>query len=537
MVSSAEAMATQVGLSVLQRGGNAVDAAAAVALALNVTESFSSGIGGGCFILIRMADGREVAIDGRETAPARATRLMYVPSDAAHDSTLSTIGVLAAGTPGELAALNLAVRQYGKLPLAQILEGPIALADTGFTTTMRWARALKREKDKLVLFPGTREIFFKSDSLTLEFGDRLVQTDLAHTFRHIQAYGIDEFYRGELPQTIESYMQSNGGILSAADFASYQPVVREPVHGSYRGCDILSMPPPSSGGVHVIQILNLLEPYDLKSTGLGSSQSWHLIAEAMQIAFADRAEFLGDPGFTKVPTIGLVSKDYANARRGKINRSKHKTLERPGNPFAFGPDPTADPGGKHTTHLCVVDSFGNAVSLTATINTPFGSGVIVPGTGFFLNNEMDDFVTWPGHPNSYGLVGKEANEIEPGKRPLSSMSPTILVKDQKPFMVIGSMGGPRIITSVVLTILNHLDYGLQLQAAMDFPRIHEQWMPDELYVESDVPLDVIRALGSMRHTVTVQDPWAAVTAIVADSTYEGWWGASDSRVDGLAKGF
>ena len=537
MVSSAERMATDVGVRVLQRGGNAVDAATAVALTLNVTEMYSSGIGGGCFILIRMADGTAIAIDGRETAPALASRLMYVPQDTTVVSEASTVGVLAAGTPGELAALDLAVKQYGKLSLGEILEDVIALADTGFMVSMRTARALDRERDKLKLFEGTREIFFKDDSVTLAFGDRLVQTDLAHTFRHIQVYVTDEFYRGDIARTVGEYVQVKGGVLSAEDFAAYQPVARDPVMGEYRGCRILSMPPPSSGGIHLIQILNLLEPFDLKSMGLGSSESVHVIAEAMQIAFADRAEYLGDPAFSTVPTTGLVSKEYADLRRNKIHLRKHRHLDQPGNPFAFGPDPTDNPDGKHTTHLCVVDSFGNAVSLTATINTPFGSGVIVPGTGFFLNNEMDDFVTWPGHPNFFGLVGKAANEIERGKRPLSSMSPAILVKDDEPFMLIGSMGGPRIITSTVLTIINSIDFGMQLQAAMDFPRFHQQWVPDQLFLEPEYSNDVIAALTRKGHLIKIQDPWAAVTAILADSTYGGWRGAADSRVDGAAKGF
>lgn len=537
MVASAERMATEIGVRVLQRGGNAVDAAAAVAFALNVTEYYSSGIGGGCFILIRMADGTAAAIDGRETAPAQATRLMYVPRDTTKESDASTVGVLAAGTPGELAALDLAIQTYGKLSLAEVLEDVIALADTGFTVSMRSARALNREKDKLMKFEGTRAIFFKNDTLPLAFGDRLLQTDLAHTFRVIQAQGADAFYHGELPKTIEKYVTSHGGVLSSADFAGYVPVARDPVRSEYRGYEVLSMPPPSSGGIHVIQILNLLEPYDLKYMGLGSSEAVHVIAEAMQIAFADRAEYLGDPAFTQVPTVGLVSKDYAAERRTKINRFEHTVLDQPGNPFAYGADPTANPDGKHTTHLCVVDSFGNAVSLTATINTPFGSGVIVPGTGFFLNNEMDDFVTWPGHPNYFGLVGKQANEIAPGKRPLSSMSPTILVKGNEPYMVVGSMGGPRIITSTVLTIINSIDYGLNLQAAMDFPRIHEQWVPDQLFLEREYSLDVLSALRARGHQIKIQDPWAAVTGILADSTYHGWWGGADSRVDGQAKGF
>ena len=538
MVTSADGMATQVGVDVLKRGGNAVDAAAAVALALGVTESFSSGIGGGCFMLIRMADGRAVAIDGREMAPGRATRLMYVPKDTSKSSTLSTEGSLASGTPGELAALDLAIRTYGKLTLSDDISGAIALADTGFVVNMRYARALKSEKELLQKFPGTKAIFFKNDKTPFEFGDRLVQKDLAHTMKRIQSEGIRAFYSGQIPQTVEAYMKANGGILTAKDFADYKPMTREPVRGTYKGYEVISMPPPSSGGIHVIQILNLLEPYDLKFLGAGSSEELHLIAEAMQIAFADRAEYLGDPDFVKVPVAGLLSKDYANERRSHISELDHEKLASAGKPGVYmAMDTSSVPPRSHTTHLCVVDSMGNMVSVTATINTPFGSGVIVPGTGFFLNNQMDDFVTWPGKPNFFGLVGSAANEIAPGKRPLSSMSPTIVLKNNKPWMVVGSMGGPRIITSVVLTLLNVIDHGMNVQEAMDFPRIHQQWVPDELYVEPDIPVDVLANLRNKGHNVRPQSRWAAVTAIVADSTYGGWSGAADSRVDGLAKGF
>jgi gamma-glutamyltranspeptidase/glutathione hydrolase len=537
MVSSADGMATQVGVDVLKRGGNAVDAAAAVALALGVTESYSSGLGGGCFILIRMADGTAVAIDGRETAPAKSTRLMYVPKDTTKPSTLSTEGPLASGIPGELAALDLAIRNYGKLTLADDISGAIDLAENGFSVNMRYARALKSNADLLQKFPGPKAIFFRGD-IPLGFGEHLVQKDLAHTMQRIQAEGIEAFYQGTIPQAVETYMKANGGILSAKDFAGYKPLVRQPVRGTYKGYEIISMPPPSSGGIHVIQILNLLEPFDLKVFGAGSSDEIHLVSEAMGIAFADRAQFLGDPAFTKCPTAGLVSKDYAAERRSHISLLQHEKLTEAGNPFAFMPRDTAStPPLSHTTHLCVVDSMGNMVSITATINTPFGSGVIVPGTGFFLNNEMDDFVTWPGKPNYFGLIGNAANEIEPGKRPLSSMSPTVLLKDNKPFMVIGSMGGPRIITSVVLTLINALDFGMTIQDAMDFPRFHEQWVPDELYLETDVPMDVMANLRNKGHNVRPQSRWAAVTAIMADSTYGGWWGAADSRVEGLAKGF
>lgn len=537
MVSSAEPLATQVGVDVLLHGGNAVDAAAAVALALGVTEGYSSGIGGGCFILIRLADGTEVAIDGRETAPGKASRLMYVPADTTQPSTLSMEGVLAAATPGELAALDLAVRTYGRLPFAQVMDGAIALADTGFELTMRYARALTLNAALLRKFEATHAVFFESDTIPLGFGDRLIQTDLAGTLRRVQAHGVEEFYRGDIPLRVDAFMKSHGGVLSARDFAKYQPVVRQPVRTTWKNLEVISMPPPSSGGIHLIQILSLLEPFDLKSLGAGSSESVHLMAEAMQLAFADRAEFLGDPGFVKVPVTGLINPRYLAERRSRINRSRHDDSVRAGDPWAYDTGPAGEDRERHTTHLCVVDSFGNAVSLTATINTPFGSGVIVPRTGFLLNNEMDDFVTVPGRPNYFGLVGNAANEIEPGKRPLSSLSPTVVLRDGKPFIVIGSMGGPRIITSVVLALLNVVEFGMNLQEAVDFPRMHQQWVPDELYLEPEYSTDVQTALQSRGHHVRVQPRWAAVTAIMADTVYGGWWGTCDSRVTGLAKGF
>ena len=534
MVASADPAATRVGVEVLRRGGNAVDAAAAVALALGVTEGYASGIGGGCFILIRMADGATAAIDGRETAPAKAARLMFVPRDTTQTSDLSTAGVLAAAVPGELAALDLAVRTYGVLPFGDLLEGAISLADTGFVINMRYARQLETTAELLRRFEGTRAVLLKPDGTMLGFEDRLVQHDLAQTLRRVQSEGVEAFYSGDIPQAVEQYVSREGGVLNANDFADYRPLVREPVRGSYRGYEIISMPPPSSGGVHVIEILNLIEPFDLKSLGAGSSAEIHLVAEAMQIAFADRAHYLGDPDFTVVPTEGLLSKEYAADRRAHINPLLHEHLAAAGDPAAF------ESKGRergHTTHLCVVDSFGNAVALTATINTTFGCGVIVPGTGFFLNNEMDDFVTWPGRANYFGLVGNAANEVEPGKRPLSSMSPTILIRDGKPFMLIGSMGGPKIITSVVLSIINMLDFGMTIQEAIDFPRFHQQWVPDQLVLEPENPFDVQAALRDRGHRVEIVARGSAATGIVADSVHGGWWGAADSRVTGLAAGF
>jgi gamma-glutamyltranspeptidase/glutathione hydrolase len=534
MVTSADRDATEVGLSVLKAGGNAMDAAVATALALGVTECYASGLGGGCFILLHTADGKNVTIDGREIAPANSTRLMYVSADSTAE--LSQTGSLAAGVPGELAALQFALDRYGTKPMAELLEGAIALADTGFIVNSRFQRNLAVSAERLLRFPATRAIFMKSDTVGLQAGDRLLQPDLAATLRRIQEHGVPDFYAGELANRIVTYCAESGGILTAEDLRGYVPMQRLPVTGTYKGFDIISMPPPSSGGIHVIQILNLLEPYDLRSMGAGSSRSLHVIAEAMQIAFADRAEFLGDPAFVTLPATGLVSKEYAASSRARLDSVRHTHLAVAGNPWQFSlAEDTL--GAKHTTNLCVVDSKGNAVAITATINTPFGSACVVPGTGILLNNEMDDFVTTPGQPNYYGLIGKESNEIEPGKKPLSSMSPTMLLKDGNVFMVCGSQGGPRIITSVVLAILNVLDYGMSLQAAVDYPRFHQQWIPDKLYLEPEHPQDVVINLSARGHSVDNSVRWSTVTAIMADSVQGGWWGASDNRAEGLAKGF
>ncbi|MFH1012019.1 MAG: gamma-glutamyltransferase, partial [bacterium] len=393
-------------MSVLKDGGNAVDAAVATALALGVTEGYSSGLGGGCFILIRMANGEMAAIDGRETAPLQATRDMYVPKDSLSPADLSMTGVLACGVPGELAALDLALKMHGRLPLSRVIRGAIALADTGFPISQFYWERLEYNKAKLGLFPSTKAIFFTGDTTVLQWGERLVQKDLAATMRAIEAGGIDTFYNGVIAQRIVDYVTSQGGILSRADFEAYRPRVRKPVVGTYHGFEVLSMPPPSSGGIHLIEMLNILERVGLGYLGAGSAEATHAMAEAMSRAFADRAFYLGDPDFTNVPTEGLISKDYAAQLRAGIQRWWHMKPEGAGIPPGWMPDTTQ----RHTTHLCVLDEDGNMVSLTATINTGFGSGVVVPELGIILNNEMDDFVTNPDVPNFFGLVGTSANE-------------------------------------------------------------------------------------------------------------------------------
>lgn len=533
MVVSAETNATQVGLSVLKRGGNAVDAAVATALALGVTEGYSSGLGGGCFILIRMASGEAVAIDGRETAPLRATREMFIPRDSLAPLDLSTVGVLAPGVPGELAALDLALKKYGRLPLSEVIKGAIALADTGFSISRFYWERLEFNRDKLARFPATKSLYFANDTSVLKWGDRLVQKDLAATLRAIAATGIDTFYNGPIAQKIADFVTAQGGILTLEDFISYRPRVRTPVAGTYHGYEILSMPPPSSGGVHLVEILNILEEVGLGYLGAGSAETCHAMAEAMALAFADRAAFLGDPDFVSVPVEGLVSKDYADSLRHRIQRWRHTKPEGHGIPVGWFPDTTQ----RHTTHLCVLDEDGNAVSLTATINTGFGSGVVVPGTGILLNNEMDDFVTNPSGANYFGLIGSAANEIAPGKRPLSSMAPTIVSRNGKPFLIVGAAGGPRIITAVVQTISNLIDYNMQLQAALDFPRVHQQWQPDKLYLEDGFPIDATIELQRRGHNISYGGFWSAVTAIQVDTAAGLIYGATDSRMDGSAAGY
>lgn len=531
MIASADSNATRAGLQILEAGGNAVDAACAVAMALGVTEGYSSGIGGGCFIVLHMADGRQVAIDGREVAPARASRLMFVPRKQADRTDLSLYSTLAAGVPGQVAALDLAVRDYGTMTFEELLAPAIALADTGFILDDYYASVIERYATRFMLDPASSLIYFDETGKQLAAGERLVQKDLAATLRRMAEHGAQEFYTGETAELIAEFMRKSGGLISTADLANYRPALLEPVRGTYRGFEVISMPPPSSGGIHLIQILNLLEGFPLGFLGAGSSESLHLIAESMCLAFADRAEFLGDPAFTPVPTKALISKTYADSLRGKVSRTRHAPKPDPGDPWKF-----ESLINHHTTHFCVVDEFGNAASVTATVNTPFATCITVPGTGILLNNEMDDFVTEPGKANFFGLVGKAVNEIEPGKKPLSSMSPTIVLKDGQPYILAGGAGGPRIISATLLTIVNSIDYGMDIQAALDYPRIHQQWIPDRLVMEPEHTQDVRAGLEQRGHAVEVGPARSRVQAIQADTIRGGWYGAADSRGIGAALG-
>jgi gamma-glutamyltranspeptidase / glutathione hydrolase len=540
MVVTSQADASRAGLAMLARGGNAVDAAVAAAFALAVTQPFSAGLGGGAFLLVRGADGRVVAIDARETAPAAATRDMYVRPGVPERASLA--GPLAVATPGFVAGVALALERYGTLPLAQVLEPAIALAERGFAIGPYHAHMLERLRAYGLpeRFPETGRIQFPPVGAAIEPGWRLLQPDLARTLRRLAAAGPGDFYRGALASAIADDMAKSGGLVSEQDLADYAPRVREPVRGSYRGFEVVSFPPPSSGGVALIEALNILEGFDLAPLGAGSSASLHRIAEALKLAFADRAAYLGDPDFVEVPVARLVAKPYAARLRARIDPPWWRRA-----PWTWGRSEVAirveGPGrpldDSGTTHLSTADAAGGAVAITMTINTPFGSGMTVPGTGIVLNNEMDDFAKATDVPNVYGLVDTTgANAIEPGKRPLSSMTPTLLLRDGHLAMVTGSPGGPRIISATLLSVLNRVDYGMSIEAAVSAPRIHHQWLPDVLYVEPEMSADVLEGLRARGHPVQVDDrDWGAVEAIAA---HDGWlFGGSDPRRDGAALGW
>ncbi len=418
MVSSTHPAATDAGLNVLKSGGNAIDAAVTVGLTLGVVDSHNSGIGGGCLMLIRLADGRMVAIDGREKAPAAATRDMFI-RDGKADPALSQTGALASGVPGEIAAFDYAVKNFGRKKFGELFAPGAKIAAEGFVLKESYAARLKGSANDLAKFESSHQIFFK-DGKPLKAGDVLKQPDLAITYRALGAHGADWFYRGPFAQAAAIWMKNHGGIMTAADFANYQIKLREPVSTDYRGYHVVTFPPPSSGGVHLLEMLNTLEHFNLKQ--MDEATRLHVIAETMKLAFADRAYWLGDPDFAKVPR-GLVAKDYAATLAKKISLDHAMDPPEHGNPPAAETDAFTD---KHTTHFSVADAEGNWVACTCTVNTGFGSKVVVPGTGVLLNDEMDDFSAQPGAANYFGLVGAEANAVAPGKRPLSSMTPAIV---------------------------------------------------------------------------------------------------------------
>lgn len=534
MVGSTDAYASDAGLAILKKGGNAVDAAVAVGFALAVTHPQAGNIGGGGLMVIRFADGKSTTIDYREMAPAKATRDMFLDAQGNPVSERSLVGPLAAGVPGAVAGMAYAQKKYGKLPLADVMAPAIALAGRGFVIGPSLARSLASPFTRKLLgrFEESTRVFYKAGGVPYEAGETLVQPDLAATLTLIARLGPDGFYKGKTADLIAAEMTRSGGLITQADLAAYTPMEREPVTGTYRGYDIISMPPVSSGGVALIELLNILEGFPIKELGPNSSKTMHLMAEAERRVFADRSEWLGDPGFYKVPLRGLSSKSYAESLRKTIDPTKATPSEavKPGKPTDFE--------STQTTHYSVIDAEGTAVSTTTTINGGYGNGQVVKGAGFLLNNEMDDFSAKPGTPNMFGMLGGAANAVEAGKRPLSSMTPTIVIKDRQPFLIVGSPGGSRIITTVLQVIVNVIDHGMDVQEAVDAPRFHHQWYPDEIRIERQgFPVDVREALQKLGHKIAEQGDMGDVHAILVDPKTKTRYGASDPRMDGRTVGY
>jgi gamma-glutamyltranspeptidase/glutathione hydrolase len=515
MVVSAQRYASEVGVRILAQGGNAIDAAVAVGYALAVVDPCCGNIGGGGFITIHLRDGRDTFINFRETAPAAATAAMYLDGAGKPIDELSRRGYRAAGVPGTVMGLERAALEYGRLARPALLAPAIALAGDGYVLGQADVDIL--DSKRLGMDPGTAKIFLRWDGSHFEAGDRLVQSDLAASLEAIAQRGPDAFYKGPIAAAVATASTANGGMLTAEDFANYRVTEGPPLICSYRGYRILSAPPPSSGGTTICEILNILVGYDLKALGFRSARSVHLLVEAMRHAYRDRNTHLGDPAFVQNPLERLLSKDYAAGIRSAIDAEKTMA------PAALPAREKAE-----TTHYSVVDGEGNAVAVTYTINGNFGAAVIAPGTGFLLNNEMDDFTIKPGMPNLYGLVQEEANAIMPGKRPLSSMAPTLVEKDGRVLLVLGSPGGSRIITTVLETILNIVDYGMSPQEAVDAPRLHHQSLPDQVaYERGGLLPDAIKTMTEMGYKLVEQRPWGAVELIaIANGRF---YGVSDPR--------
>ena len=530
MVASEQGLATQVGLDILKQGGNAIDAAVGVGFALAVVLPNAGNIGGGGFMVLHDdKTGKDVAIDFREIAPAKASRDMYLDNQGNVIDGKSLFTHDASGVPGTVAGMEYALKKWRTMPLSKVLEPAIKLADKGFIVSDVLAQTLKEEKSTLGKWSASKAIFFKNGE-PLKSGDLLVQKDLEKSLRLIAKQGAKAFYQGEIATKIAKEMQSHGGTMTLEDLKAYKVVERQPIIGDYRGYKVVTMPPPSSGGVHLIEILNMLEHYPIKEDGVNSAKNIHHMAESMKLAYADRSEYLGDPDFVKIPVTGLTSKAYANELVKTIddNKARLSSTIKPGKPQPYESD--------QTTHFSVMDKAGNAVAVTYTLNLNFGSGIVVEGTGILLNNEMDDFSVKPGVPNAFGLVGGAANAIEAKKRPLSSMTPTIVMKNNKPWLVTGSPGGARIITTVLQSVVNTIDHEMNPAEAIITPRVHHQWLPDELRVEEGISPDTIKLLQDKGHKVVTKAPMGRIQIIQADDS--GFYGYSDPRnPDGKTLGF
>ena len=523
MVVSQRKIASEVGAQILKEGGNAVDAAVATGLALAVVLPRAGNLGGGGFMIIHLKEeDRNIAIDYREKAPSGAFRDLFLDENGNYDKKKAQFSLLSAGVPGSVAGFHHALMNYGTLSWEEVLKPAIRLAEEGFEIPHDLANTLasKRYRARLSSNKAAAKVFYKEDKSLYKAGEILVQNDLANTLKQLSEFGPDAFYKGEIAKLIVKEMERNGGLITLEDLSNYQIAERKPLNGQYKDYKIVSMPPSSSGGTHLIQMLNMLEEFPIKEMGFGSAESIHILAEVMKRAYADRSKYLGDTDFYKVPS-SLTSKDYAKSLNTFISKDKITPSDEisAGNPFPYeSPD---------TTHFSVMDSFGNAVSNTYTLNFSYGSGMMIPGTGMLINNEMDDFSSKPGTPNGYGLLGSEANAIEGNKRPLSSMTPTIIFKNDEPYMVFGSPGGSRIITTVLQVALNVMDHDMNIAQAVHSPRIHHQWLPEILMIESGFGPDTERLLTEKGYKLYPSSTMGSVQAIMKDGDY--FYGSADPR--------
>jgi len=529
MVVAQEPLAADVGLAVLKSGGNAIDAAVAVGFTLAVTHPSAGNIGGGGFMLVRMADGRTTFIDFREKAPAKSSRDMYLDTKGKVTKD-SLVGWRAAGVPGSVRGLEFAHKKFGHKSWAELVEPAMKLAADGFPVSYSLSQSLKSESSSKLLaqFPESKRIF-----LGAQYGDKLVQPELAETLKRIRDQGAGDFYEGETAKRLAAAMQANGGLITLEDLKNYQAVERTPLRGHYRDYEIITAPPPSSGGIGILQMLAMLDGSGYEKAGAGSAASIHYIAEVERRFYADRSEYFGDPDFYKVPMQKMLDPRYITSRRNSIDPQHASSSEqiRPGNLAPYE--------STETTHYEMVDSEGNAVAVTYTLNGGFGNGVTVPGLGFLLNNEMDDFAAKPGEENLFHLIQGEANAIQPGKRPLSSMTPTMLLRGGKLYLMLGAPGGSRIINGVLNVILNVVDFHMNVQDAIDWPRVHHQWMPDQLYLEKGISPDTIALLRAMGHKIAPYDARSPEIARVEAILIDGGWlqGGSDGRATGKAEGY
>lgn len=525
MVATQEARATQIAVEILKKGGNAIDALVAASFALAVTLPRAGNIGGGGFMLVHSGKtGRTEAIDYREMAPLAAKFDMYISGEGDVDEELSQSSHKSVGVPGSVAGLAYALENYGTLTLKEVIAPAILLAEEGIIVNKDIEYTLTKGKKRLQRWPETAKIYYKPDGSVYKVGERMVFKDLAWSFRQISEHGAEAFYEGAIAEKIVADMKKHGGPITLEDLKKYHVAVREPVRGTYRGYEVIGMPPPSSGGIHIIQMLNILEEFPLGYLGPNSSESIHFLAEAMKLAFADRSKYLGDPDWWNVPISGLISKDYAAEQRVKISRYRDKPSKK------IQPESPNPYESNETTHISIMDQFGNIVSNTTTLNFSFGSGIVVPGTGILLNDEMDNFAAKPGTPNAYGLLGGEANAIQPTKRPLSSMAPMILLKEGKPFMAIGSPGGPRLINAILQVIINVIDHKMNIAEATNARRVHHQWKPDKLRVEDGFNPDTLRLLAERGHHIDISKSMGSTQSVLR--TKKGFHGASDPRRPG-----